>query len=74
MFCNSKKIPEWAENMDIIKCEVYAQKKSNIHLKTFGILKAIDNLNLSCIFNVTNDEYSNRGESAIWSTPGSVDR
>jgi hypothetical protein len=73
LYCNSKKIPKWAEDLDEVQRVCTEQKKRNLHLETFGKFKRVDNLNLECVFGVHNDGYSRRGDSVLWNTPESVE-
>ena len=71
LYCNNKLVPRWAEKISEVAIQAAAQKEQKSYLKSFGVLRGIDCLNLECVFNIENDEYNQRGESAIWNTPES---
>lgn len=72
LYCNGKRVPEWASDLEALTKVVAEQKTSGkVFLEAFGELQAVDNLNLECVFGVTVEGNSRRGESAMWNTPES---
>lgn len=70
LYCNSKKIPSWACDLEEVSRQTLEQKKSpQIFLDAFGVFKGINNLNLEHVLGTSVDGNSHRGESALWNTP-----
>lgn len=73
LYCNDKRIPDWATDLNIVSDIVTKQKAEGIHRKTFGVFKGVTNLDLEEVLGVRNESYKRRGDSVFGTTPESSD-
>lgn len=65
LYCNDKRIPDWAMDMNLVSDQVTKQKVEGLHRRTFGIFRGVTNLDLEEVLGVKNEAYKRRGDSVF---------